>query len=83
MASDSDIVKGLNEYLRGRGITCGQNFADIGGVAKSVAGTLPGETSTSLEPKIRRLAAIPSNRFKTKGNGISASDPLDPDCGTD
>lgn len=83
MASDSDIVKGLNEYLRARGITCGQNFADIGGVAKGIASGLSGETSSSLEPKIRRLAASPSNRFKVKGNGISASEPLDPDCGTD
>jgi hypothetical protein len=83
MATDSDIVKGLDDYLKARGYTCGRNFADVGDVAKSIAGTLPGESSTTLEPKIRRLAGVPSYGFKTKGNGISASDRSDPSCGTD
>ncbi|HEV8068802.1 MAG TPA: hypothetical protein VGP76_13780 [Planctomycetaceae bacterium] len=83
MATDSDIVRGVTEWLQARGDTCGRNFADISGVAKSVASTLPGETPASLEPKIRKLAADPRYGFKVKGNGISAPDRTDPDCGTD
>jgi hypothetical protein len=81
MANDSDIVRELDDYLKARGYTCGRSYADVGDVAKSVAGTLSGETASTLEPKIRRLAAVPSYGFKTKGNGISASDRADPDCG--
>ncbi len=82
MAADSDIIKGLNDFLKAKGYTCGRSFADITGVAKSIVGTLPNESSATLEPKIRRLAAVPSYGFKVKGNGISASDRADPDCGT-
>jgi hypothetical protein len=82
MASDSEIVKGLDDYLKANGYTCGRSYADIGGVARTIAGQLPNESSASVEPKIRRLAAIPTYGFKVKGTGISAPDRSDPDCGT-
>jgi predicted nucleic acid-binding Zn ribbon protein len=79
MATDPEIVNGLNDYLRANGFICGRKFASINGVANAIAGRLPNETPQSLEPKIRRVVSDPAYRFKSTGqNDVSASEPA---CG--
>lgn len=83
MATEKEIAKEMNDYLRVRGYTCGRNYADMGGVVNGIVGRLSGETGQTLLPKIRSIAADPAYRFKRKDDSVSASDDTDPSCGTD
>jgi len=82
MATEPEVVKGMNEYLRANGYTCGRNYVDVGDLAKALVPRTPGETQATLEPKIRKAMSTPAYKFKTTGhNDVSASDP--PRCVND
>jgi hypothetical protein len=82
MATEAEVVKGMNEYMRANGYTCGRNYVDVGDLVKAMVPRTPGETQATLEPKIRKAIATPVYGFKTRGqNDVSASDP--PKCGSD
>jgi len=74
MAADYEIVNGMNDWLKARGYQCGRAYAPVDAVIQGLA-SLPGETTKTLEPKVRRLIADPQYRFKTRGKDeVSASD---------
>ncbi len=83
MATEAEIAKSMGEYLRANGYTCGRKYSNIGDLARTLAsGAMPGESETTLAPKIRAIVATPSYRFKTSGHDdVSASDAADPKCG--
>lgn len=84
MATDQDIVKSLNDHLRANGYTCGRNYANVGGVVKSITAGLPNETEQTLGPKVRRLIKAAGYGFKTRNadSEVSAADSSDPKCGS-
>lgn len=75
MASDTEIARATEDYLKAYGYTCGRNYADVGDVIDAVAPRVHGETPQTMEPKLRRIIATPIYGFKLRGNGVSASDP--------
>ncbi|MBX3097835.1 MAG: hypothetical protein KF812_13350 [Fimbriimonadaceae bacterium] len=83
MADDAQIVRSLNGYLQRAGHTCGRSYVDVGDAVKSIEASLPGETATTLEPKVKRLITTPGYGFKTRNNNreVSGSDATDPKCG--
>lgn len=81
MATETEIVKGLNDYLRASGNICGRNYADVGGAVRSIQGSLTGETEQSLRQKVDAIISKPVYGFKSRNDGkeVSASDPI---CGS-